>query len=211
MKKLRIKRLLIFLEGLFILAFSSFHFIKNINFNIKIQNYVNILLKFFESRVSYLILFIISLSLFIDFFMMRRKKLFFSKTEYGDFSISLDALVDMVEHSIENYVGINYKNIRVKSNKLGILVYCTIDIATGSDIPHTVSLIQQTISDYIQKCTGLTVQSVKIKVKKSKSEDAKIYTSNDSAVDILKDNETIKNTEKDIDNENTSQVNIENK
>lgn len=179
------KRLCLFLVALYLILFSMSNLMCHINITPRINNIVSMINLYAQNIISHIVMLIIGISFIVYLIITRKKDIIFSKTEFGDFSISIDALVDMVKHAIDNYPDIRYRNIQVKPMDTTVRIKCTAELSTGSDIPHTVSIIQKTINNYIHKCTGIDVETIKIKVVPSRNESAKVYTNEDKTVQIL--------------------------
>lgn len=207
MKSCRIiKRIFFLLSGLFLVAFSAIELLQNVSISSRVDYVLKVAHLYLNNYIGFIIVLIIGIILFIFFIMMRNKKLLFSQTDFGDFTISTDALVDMVSQSIDNYKDIKCQNIRITPKDNNIFISATIELATGSDIPYTVTMLQKTISNYIQKCTGLTVSNIKIKVKPIKESTAKVYTSEEKQIDVIEDEK-----EDTVDNKVESHSETENK
>lgn len=202
-----LKRIFFFLSGLFLILFSAVHLLGLIKININIDKYIAIAKTYINSQIGFVAVLIIGIILLLLFIKTLNKKLLFSKTDLGDFSISTDALEDMVEQSIENYTDIKCQNIKVVSKKNNLFIRTTVELATGSDIPHTVTMLQKTILDYIQKCTGLEVSSIQLKVKPIKDSNAKVYHSNENQIDVIDE----KTNETSITSKDSKEPTIENK
>lgn len=188
MKSCRVlKRIFFFLSGLFLVAFSAIELLQNVSISSRVDYFLKVAHSYLNNYIGFIIVLIIGIILFIFFIIMRNKKLLFSQTDFGDFTISTDALVDMVSQSIDNYKDIKCQNIRINPNGNNIFISATIELATGSDIPYTVTMLQKTINNYIQQCTGLTVSNIKIKVKPIKDSTAKVYNSEEKQIDVIEE------------------------
>ena len=188
MKSCRVlKRIFFLLSGFFLVVFSAIELLQNFSISSRVDYFLKVAHSYINSYIGFITVLIIGIILFIFFIIMRNKKLLFSQTDFGDFTISTDALVDMVSQSIDNYKDIKCQNIHITPKDNNIFISATIELATGSDIPYTVTMLQKTINNYIQKCTGLTVSNIKIKVKPIKESTAKVYTSEEKQMEVIKD------------------------
>lgn len=105
---------------------------------------------------------------FHDMWMLFRprgeKGFIMQRTELGDMSISMNALETMVHKCVDQHRELNVRSTRIFRVKNGIVVEIRIVLATGVNIPLTVSALQKQIKQYIAACSGVEVYEVKVLV-----------------------------------------------
>lgn len=86
------------------------------------------------------------------------------RTDLGDMSISMNALETMVHKCVDQHQELTVKSTRIFRVKNGIVVEIRIVLASGVNIPLTVSALQKQIKQYIVSCSGVEVYEVKVLV-----------------------------------------------
>ena len=98
-------------------------------------------------------------------FRRRREKGFvLQRTEYGDMSISMKALENMVKKCVEAHPELKVNHIRIYRVRSGISVEIRILLMSGVNIPLAVNALQKQIKQYITSCSGVDVYEVRVKV-----------------------------------------------
>lgn len=85
-------------------------------------------------------------------------------TEYGDMSISMSAMENMVKRCVEPHEELRVTHIRIYRNRDGVVVGIRISLANGVNIPLTVNALQKQIKHYITSCSGVDVKEVRVMV-----------------------------------------------
>jgi uncharacterized alkaline shock family protein YloU len=85
-------------------------------------------------------------------------------TEYGDLSISMSAMENMVKKCVDSHNELKVSNTRIQHARDGIIVSIRISLGNGVNIPLTVSALQKQIKQYITSCSGVDVKEVRVMV-----------------------------------------------
>lgn len=85
-------------------------------------------------------------------------------TEYGDMSISMKAMENMVKKCVDAHPELNVNQTRISHSRGGISVDIKITLLNGVNIPLTVNALQKQIKQYITSCSGVDVEEVRVMV-----------------------------------------------
>lgn len=96
----------------------------------------------------------------------RRKEKGFviQQTEFGDMSISMNAMETMVRKCVDSHQELGVDSTHIYHGKDGIMVDLKITLRSGVNIPLTVNALQKQIKQYITSCSGVDVQQVRVMV-----------------------------------------------
>ena len=86
------------------------------------------------------------------------------RMEYGDMSISMKALENMIRRCVEGHEALKLNNIHISRVREGISVDLRITLMGGANIPLTVNALQKQIKQYITSCSGIDVREVRVQV-----------------------------------------------
>lgn len=86
------------------------------------------------------------------------------RTEYGDMSISMKAMENMVKKCVDAHSELTVNHTRIYLVRNGVSVDLKITLASGVNIPLTVNALQKQIKQYITSCSGVDVYEVRVKV-----------------------------------------------
>ncbi len=90
-------------------------------------------------------------------------------TEYGDLSISMSAMENMVRKCVDSHDELKVTSTRIHHVRDGVVVSIRISLASGINIPITVSALQKQIKQYITSCSGVDVREVRVMVETNNS------------------------------------------
>jgi len=85
-------------------------------------------------------------------------------TEYGDMSISMKAMENMVRKCVDAHPELNVNHTRIYHSRGGVCVDIKITLLNGVNIPLTVNALQKQIKQYITSCSGVDVEEVRVMV-----------------------------------------------
>lgn len=94
----------------------------------------------------------------------REKGFIAQHTEYGDLSISMSAMENMVRKCVDSHDELKVASTRIHHVRDGVVVAIRISLAGGVNIPITVSALQKQIKQYITSCSGVDVREVRVMV-----------------------------------------------
>ena len=94
----------------------------------------------------------------------REKGFIIQHSEYGDMSISMNALESMVQKCVASHQELTVNATHIQHAREGIVVDIKITLPGGVNIPLTVNALQKQIKQYITSCSGLDVQMVRVMV-----------------------------------------------
>lgn len=98
-------------------------------------------------------------------FRRRREKGFvIQQTEFGDMSISMNAMETMVRKCVEAHEELSAESTHIYHGRDGVMVDLKIILRSGVNIPLTVNALQKQIKQYITSCSGVDVQQVRVMV-----------------------------------------------
>lgn len=116
----------------------------------------------------------VAVALLLTFFGLRGLSLLFRSskekgfilqhTEYGDLSISMTAMENMVKKCVDTHSELRVAHTRILHAREGVIVNLRIALANGVNIPITVSALQKQIKQYITSCSGVDVKEVRVMV-----------------------------------------------
>lgn len=86
------------------------------------------------------------------------------RMEYGDMSISMKALENMVRRCVDGHGELKVNSIRIMHARAGVSVDLRITLTGGTNIPLTVNALQKQIKQYITSCSGIDVSEVRVQV-----------------------------------------------
>ena len=99
--------------------------------------------------------------------LFRRRKdkgFIIQNTEFGDMSISLHALENMVKKCVESHKELSAGSTRISRLRDGIGVHLKVTLSGGANIPLTVNALQKQIKQYITSSSGVDVKEVQVMV-----------------------------------------------
>ena len=85
-------------------------------------------------------------------------------TEYGDLSISMTAMENMVRRCVDSHNELKVSSTRIHHARDGVIINMRISLANGVNIPLAVSALQKQIKQYITSCSGVDVKEVRVMV-----------------------------------------------
>ncbi len=86
------------------------------------------------------------------------------RMEYGDMSISMKALENMIRRCVEGHEALKLNSIHISRVRDGVSVDLRITLMGGTNIPLTVNALQKQIKQYITSCSGIDVREVRVQV-----------------------------------------------
>lgn len=113
--------------------------------------------------------------IYASFARENKKSVMISKNEYGEFIISTTAINDMVQNTVSKYEDIKTNNVKVSHKNNEIIVRTAIEVSTASHLPSVVRMLQKSIKEHIEDCTGLIVKDVNVNIKNNNDEGLKVY------------------------------------
>lgn len=99
----------------------------------------------------------------------KEKGFILQHTEYGDLSISMTAMENMVKKCVDTHSELRVAHTRILHAREGVIVNLRIALANGVNIPITVSALQKQIKQYITSCSGVDVKEVRVMVETNNS------------------------------------------
>lgn len=108
-----------------------------------------------------------AIGIFSICFLFRRGKgrgFIIQHTEYGDMSISLRALENMVKKCVESHKELIPGTTYIGRNRDGIVVAIKVTLNGSANIPQTVNALQKQIKEYISSSSGVDVKEVRVMV-----------------------------------------------
>lgn len=97
-------------------------------------------------------------------FRRRDRGFVLQRMEYGDMSISMKALENMIRRCVEGHEAMKLGSIRISRVREGISVDLRVTLMGGTNIPLTVNALQKQIKQYITSCSGIDVREVRVQV-----------------------------------------------
>ena len=85
-------------------------------------------------------------------------------TEYGDMSISMRALENMVQHCTDKHKNLSAQRIAIRRTRDGVAVDLKVQLQNGFSIPQVISSLQKEIKEYISSASGVPVSEVRVMV-----------------------------------------------
>lgn len=127
-----------------------------------------------------LVLIVLGLNAVMLLFRSRREKGFIMQhTEFGDMSISMQAMESMVKKVVDTHDELKVSSINIHNTRDGIVVDIRILLANGVNIPLTVNALQKQIKHYITSCSGVDVKEIRVMVETNhqlhKGKDEAVY------------------------------------
>ncbi|HNW86811.1 MAG TPA: alkaline shock response membrane anchor protein AmaP [Candidatus Limiplasma sp.] len=99
----------------------------------------------------------------------KEKGFILQHTEYGDLSISMSAMENMVKKCVDPHEDLKVSGTRIHHARDGVIISLRIALANGVNIPITVSALQKQIKQYITSCSGVDVKEVRVMVETNNS------------------------------------------
>ena len=99
----------------------------------------------------------------------RERGFIMQHTEYGDLSISMTAMENMVKKCVDTHDELKVNTTRISNARDGVIVSMRISLASGVNIPLAVSALQKQIKQYITSCSGVDVKEVRVMVETNNS------------------------------------------
>ena len=99
----------------------------------------------------------------------RERGFIMQHTEYGDLSISMTAMENMVKKCVDTHDELKVSSTRILHARDGVIVSMRISLAGGVNIPLAVSALQKQIKQYITSCSGVDVREVRVMVETNNS------------------------------------------
>ena len=85
-------------------------------------------------------------------------------TDFGDMSISMKAMENMVKKCVDSHGELAVNQTKIYLVRSGVSIDMKITLASGVNIPLTVNALQKQIKQYITSCSGVDVYEVRVKV-----------------------------------------------
>lgn len=85
-------------------------------------------------------------------------------TDFGDMSISMKAMENMVKKCVDSHGELAVNQTKIYLVRNGVSIDMKITLASGVNIPLTVNALQKQIKQYITSCSGVDVYEVRVKV-----------------------------------------------
>lgn len=175
-------RILIALSGLMILFISICVFVYGIGifpFQLDIS-FLSMELELWHRVVivaAAMVLFALSIHHILMLFRRNRDKGFIIQhTEYGNMSISMNALESMVKKCVDSHAELSVSSTKIHRGRDGIAVEIKITLLSGVNIPLTVNALQKQIKQYITSCSGVDVYQVRVMVETTAAQPVKILS-----------------------------------
>ena len=120
--------------------------------------------------VAAVLLALIGLRAFSLLFRSSKEKGFvLQHTDYGDLSISMSAMENMVRKCVDAHGELKANSIRIHHARDGVIISLRIALANGVNIPIVVNALQKQIKQYITSCSGVDVKEVRVMVETNNS------------------------------------------
>ena len=103
-------------------------------------------------------------------FSRKEKGVVMQQTEYGDMSISMNAIRSMVTKVVDSQMHLKADVTDIHHLRNGISIGLKVVVPGGTSIPLTVSALQKQLKQYISSCSGIEVEEVRILVETDVSE-----------------------------------------
>ena len=94
----------------------------------------------------------------------RSKTFVVQKGDAGELAISIKALEGLVQRCIEKHEEIHVSNVSLFNTRDGLVIRLKAGLASGVNIPLTVSNLQKQIKQYVTSCSGVDVKEVRVQV-----------------------------------------------
>lgn len=153
--------LLVFGVGLFVFGAGVFPFRLDISF---LDRSFELWQRAVMVVVSLVIVFFGLRGLALLFRSSKEKGFILQHTEYGDLSISMSAMENMVKKCVDTHKELRVASTRIHHAREGVIVNLRIALASGVNIPIAVSALQKQIKQYITSCSGVDVKEVRVMV-----------------------------------------------
>ncbi len=94
----------------------------------------------------------------------KRLKSVSKQGELGEYRISFVAFENLVFQSTEKIKGIRETKTRLFYDEKGLSIYLRVVVLPDVKIPELVAEIQQTVQDYLEEISGVTIAEIKVLV-----------------------------------------------
>ncbi len=84
--------------------------------------------------------------------------------EFGEVSITLSALENMVLRVLQQVRGIRDSSRSVARTPQGLVVYLVVRVLPDQNLPELAGELQRQVKEYLEEITGIIVSEVKVKV-----------------------------------------------
>lgn len=108
-------------------------------------------------------------SLSLMFRSSKEKGFILQHTDYGDLSISMTAMENMVKKCVDTHSELKVSSTRIHHARDGVIINLRIALANGVNIPIAVNALQKQIKQYITSCSGVDVREVRVMVETNNS------------------------------------------
>lgn len=118
-----------------------------------------------------IMIFLLAVKLLFDSF--QRKKIIqasIQTTAMGEVNITLDALENMINKSVQTLNGVYNIKPKIKCVPEGIAVFVKVQLAPEINIPEITTKIQEAIKDYLETYAGIKLLEARVLVEHSSSE-----------------------------------------
>ncbi len=113
------------------------------------------------------------------------------QSEFGDISISMQALKNMVIKCAQAHEAVHVINVHLFRVRNAIVVEMKITIAGNTNIPNAVELLQTQVTDYIADCSGVHVKQVRVMVDNSAKDRLRIKDANQTTITASKETKKV--------------------
>jgi uncharacterized alkaline shock family protein YloU len=130
-----------------------------------LENYLLLISNRWLMGLTGMVLFIVSLTLFLGSFRIKPAKVAaIHETTLGTIKITITALEHLVLKSAQGVQGIREVKPLLKRNQNGLSIELKVQMMPDVDIPSITENLQKTVREYLLKTTGTTVQDIRILV-----------------------------------------------
>lgn len=132
-----------------------------------IQNYLLNMINNWLLGASGLILFFLSLTLFLSVFRTKPvKDAIVHETSLGIIRLTLPALENLVIKSAKSVYGIREVKTQIKAQLDSVSIHLKVQVLPDLNIPQITEELQKKVKEYLVKTTGINVDNVKVTVNK---------------------------------------------
>ena len=85
-------------------------------------------------------------------------------TAFGEINISLEAIEGMAQRSARAIIGLRDVKAMAHLFDDGIIIHLTALALSDINIPEASIKVQQSIKEYVEECTGVTVKEIKVRI-----------------------------------------------
>lgn len=94
--------------------------------------------------------------------------------EAGELAISMKALESLVDRCTEKHDELHVSGVRLFNTRDGLVINLKASMATGVNIPLTISGLQKQIKQYVTSCSGVDVKEVRVQVETTAGKKAEV-------------------------------------